>query len=209
MPTLLGCPKAVLEHVVFCHQEDSNWPLQDGATLKLRFDQIFESTRYTKALEDIRKQRKERVAELRALESAYKESSLHVNEARKTRELLAKNAAQRDELLEAIAAMEEVRARPAPLLPPRCAPAAAAAAPRRAPAPPLLPPCVLSRAGAARAGRPLHGRLGLHAHPAGRAVRAAAARPLAPPCPDASLRLWSVPSLQQGSREPPSAVRCL
>lgn len=72
MPTLLGVSKAVLEHVVFCHQEDSNWPLQasatrasplsrthrppplpllqDGAALKLRFDQIFESTRYTKAL---------------------------------------------------------------------------------------------------------------------------------------------------------------
>jgi hypothetical protein len=36
MPTLLGVSKPVLEHVVFCHQEDSNWPLQEGAVLKKR-----------------------------------------------------------------------------------------------------------------------------------------------------------------------------
>ncbi len=41
MPELLGVPRAVLEHVVFCHQEDSNWPLQEGKTLKEMFDQIF------------------------------------------------------------------------------------------------------------------------------------------------------------------------
>lgn len=39
---------AILESVVFCHQEESSWPLQDGATLKKKFDDIFEATRYTK-----------------------------------------------------------------------------------------------------------------------------------------------------------------
>lgn len=93
MPTLLGVSKAILENVVFCHQEDSNWPMQvrgrclchvagptrqrsralplshvlapppsracqDGVALKRKFDDIFESTRYTKALEDVRKQKK-------------------------------------------------------------------------------------------------------------------------------------------------------
>lgn len=33
---------------MFCHQEESSWPLQDGATLKKKFDDIFEATRYTK-----------------------------------------------------------------------------------------------------------------------------------------------------------------
>jgi DNA repair exonuclease SbcCD ATPase subunit len=60
MPEMLGVPKPVLEHVVFCHQEDSNWPLQEGAKLKERFDQIFESARYTKALDEIKKTRKVR-----------------------------------------------------------------------------------------------------------------------------------------------------
>jgi hypothetical protein len=38
---------AILDSVVFCHQEESSWPLQDGSTLKKKFDDIFESSRYT------------------------------------------------------------------------------------------------------------------------------------------------------------------
>ncbi|TMW60276.1 hypothetical protein Poli38472_000318 [Pythium oligandrum] len=60
IPEMLGVSKAILESVIFCHQEDSNWPLQEGAVLKKRFDDIFESARYTKALEAIRKLRKAR-----------------------------------------------------------------------------------------------------------------------------------------------------
>lgn len=41
--------QAVLENVVFVHQEDSNWPLADGQTLKKKFDDIFNATKYTKA----------------------------------------------------------------------------------------------------------------------------------------------------------------
>jgi DNA repair protein RAD50 len=55
IPQLMGVSKPILEHVVFCHQEDSSWPLQEGAVLKKRFDDIFDSTRYAKALEAIRK----------------------------------------------------------------------------------------------------------------------------------------------------------
>ncbi|OQR95158.1 DNA repair protein RAD50 [Achlya hypogyna] len=62
IPDLLGVSKAVLESVIFCHQEESNWPLQEGAVLKKRFDDIFESARYTKALEAIKKLKKERLA---------------------------------------------------------------------------------------------------------------------------------------------------
>lgn len=47
IPALMGCSKAILENVVFCHQEDSNWPLEDdGAKLKKRFDDIFAASRY-------------------------------------------------------------------------------------------------------------------------------------------------------------------
>jgi len=58
IPILLGVSKAVLSDVVFCHQEDSSWPLQEGAVLKKRFDDIFDSTRYVKALEEIKDQKK-------------------------------------------------------------------------------------------------------------------------------------------------------
>jgi len=46
IPDLLGVSKAVLESVIFCHQEESNWPMQEGAVLKKRFDDIFESARF-------------------------------------------------------------------------------------------------------------------------------------------------------------------
>jgi DNA repair protein RAD50 len=37
IPTYLGVSRPILEHVMFCHQEDSSWPLQEGAVLKKRF----------------------------------------------------------------------------------------------------------------------------------------------------------------------------
>ena len=45
IPNLLGVSKAVLENVIFCHQEDSYWPLAEPAALKKKFDDIFEATR--------------------------------------------------------------------------------------------------------------------------------------------------------------------
>ena len=55
IPDLLGVSRSILENVIFCHQEDANWPLAESTTLKKKFDDIFESARYTKALEAIRK----------------------------------------------------------------------------------------------------------------------------------------------------------
>lgn len=58
IPQLLGVSKAILDYVLFCHQEDSSWPLQEGAILKKRFDEIFDSSRYTKAVDVMRKKEK-------------------------------------------------------------------------------------------------------------------------------------------------------
>ncbi|KAJ7175865.1 P-loop containing nucleoside triphosphate hydrolase protein [Mycena filopes] len=65
IPQLLGVSKAVLENVIFCHQEDSYWPLAEPAALKKKFDDIFEATKYTKALDSIKSLRKDRLAELK------------------------------------------------------------------------------------------------------------------------------------------------
>ena len=65
MPALMGVPKAVLESVIFVHQEDANWPLDKADVLKKKFDQIFEATRYTKALESMAKVRKEQNAKVK------------------------------------------------------------------------------------------------------------------------------------------------
>ena len=62
MPDHLGVSKAILENVIFCHQEESNWPLSEPAALKKvcyaayssltrsnigeqKFDDIFEATK--------------------------------------------------------------------------------------------------------------------------------------------------------------------
>lgn len=45
MISALGVSKAVLTHVIFCHQEESNWPLSEGKALKLKFDEIFSATK--------------------------------------------------------------------------------------------------------------------------------------------------------------------
>jgi DNA repair protein RAD50 len=45
IPNHLGVSKAVLENVIFCHQEDSYWPLAEASVLKKKFDDIFEATK--------------------------------------------------------------------------------------------------------------------------------------------------------------------
>lgn len=65
MPAAFGVSRAILDNVIFCHQEDNNWPLGEPASLKKKFDDIFEATRYTKALENIKSIRKERAVNLK------------------------------------------------------------------------------------------------------------------------------------------------
>ncbi|OAO15648.1 RAD50, DNA repair protein [Blastocystis sp. ATCC 50177/Nand II] len=64
IPQLLGMSRAIIENVIFCHQDEANWPLLDSRELKKRFDSIFESTYYTKSLEAIRKEKKEKKEQL-------------------------------------------------------------------------------------------------------------------------------------------------
>ena len=60
LPELLGVSKAILENVIFVHQEESNWPLDESRKLKEKFDDIFESTRYSKALKAISEAKKDK-----------------------------------------------------------------------------------------------------------------------------------------------------
>lgn len=69
IPQVLGISKAILDHVLFCHQEDSSWPLAEASVLKKRFDEIFDSTRYSKAIAIFKQTEKDmnaRVKELKA-----------------------------------------------------------------------------------------------------------------------------------------------
>lgn len=65
IPELVGVSRPILENVIFCHQEESNWPLSETSVLKKKFDEIFAATRYTKALEAIKKHRKEQAQQIK------------------------------------------------------------------------------------------------------------------------------------------------
>ncbi|KAJ4292482.1 DNA repair protein rad50 [Kalmusia sp. IMI 367209] len=64
VPQYLGVSKAILENVIFCHQEDSLWPMSEPANLKKKFDSIFEADKYTKAIDNIKVIRKTHIADL-------------------------------------------------------------------------------------------------------------------------------------------------
>ena len=72
-----GVSKAVLEYVIFCHQEDANWPLSEGKVLKTRFDEIFSATKYIKALDILKKVRLEKthIIKQKEIERKYLEAN--------------------------------------------------------------------------------------------------------------------------------------
>ena len=45
VPLLLGVSQSILDNVIFCHQEESNWPMSEPSVLKKKFDDIFEATK--------------------------------------------------------------------------------------------------------------------------------------------------------------------
>ncbi|ETN46457.1 uncharacterized protein HMPREF1541_00641 [Cyphellophora europaea CBS 101466] len=86
MPQYLGASTAVLENVIFCHQEDSLWPLSDSASLKRKFDEIFEAEKYTKAIKniaDIRKSQKIELDKMKIIEAQAKQDKDRASQAKK------------------------------------------------------------------------------------------------------------------------------
>merc|ERR1711874_780478 len=72
MTQVLGVSKAILNNVIFCHQEDSNWPLDEGKKVKEKFDAIFSATKYIKGLDTISKVRKIKIEEIKSKEELIK-----------------------------------------------------------------------------------------------------------------------------------------
>ncbi|CAJ1405076.1 unnamed protein product [Effrenium voratum] len=83
VPELMGVSRAVLENVIFCHQEESSWPLMDAASVKKRFDDIFGSTRYTKALQNIKEVQRDWANTTRKRKADADLSQAHLDQARK------------------------------------------------------------------------------------------------------------------------------
>ncbi|XP_030427858.1 DNA repair protein RAD50 isoform X1 [Gopherus evgoodei] len=72
MISALGVSKSVINNVIFCHQEESNWPLSEGRALKQKFDEIFSATRYIKALETLRQVRQKQSLRVKECQTELK-----------------------------------------------------------------------------------------------------------------------------------------
>ena len=88
VPQMMGVAAAVLENVIFCHQSESDWPLSDSKSLKMKFDDIFAATRYTKALEVLAKVKKDKAQSVRVMEAELTGVETAREQARKLREEL-------------------------------------------------------------------------------------------------------------------------
>ncbi|KAF9731038.1 hypothetical protein PMIN01_10996 [Paraphaeosphaeria minitans] len=83
VPQYLGVSKSILENVIFCHQEDSLWPMSEPAPLKKKFDSIFEADKYTKAIENIKVIRKVHLSNLAV--AKVQEDNAKENQTRATK----------------------------------------------------------------------------------------------------------------------------
>lgn len=82
MPQYIGVSRAVLDNVIFCHQEESLWPMSEPSVLKKKFDEIFEALKYTKAIDNIkqlRKKQNEELAKYKIIEQHAKEDKEKAN----------------------------------------------------------------------------------------------------------------------------------
>lgn len=94
MISALGVSKAVLNHVIFCHQEESNWPLSEGKALKQKFDEIFSATRYIKVLETLRQLRLKQANTVKSCQMELKYLKQNKDKAQEIRELLSTKEGQ-------------------------------------------------------------------------------------------------------------------
>ncbi|PPS05824.1 hypothetical protein GOBAR_AA14813 [Gossypium barbadense] len=107
IPALMGVSKAILENVIFVHQDEANWPLQDPSTLKKKFDDIFSATRYTKALEVIKKLHKDQAQEIKAYKLKLEHLQTLKDAAYKHRESIAQDQEKTESLKSQIQVLEK------------------------------------------------------------------------------------------------------
>ncbi|KAF7715414.1 DNA recombination/repair protein [Penicillium ucsense] len=98
MPQYLGVSKAVLDSVIFCHQDESLWPMSEPSVLKKRFDEIFEAMKYTKAIDNIKALRKKQNEEL----GKYKIMEQHAKEDKEKADRAEKRSIKLQDEIEAL-----------------------------------------------------------------------------------------------------------
>lgn len=65
MCTAFGVSKAIINDVMFCHQEEASWPMGTDQELMAKFDKIFGTTDYNNAMDRIRQMQKQYDGEIK------------------------------------------------------------------------------------------------------------------------------------------------
>lgn len=105
VPLYLGASKAILEYVIFCHQDDSLWPLGEAGLLKKRFDEIFEAARFTKVLDNLKAIRKDLALDIKLIQGNVAHYASDKARALKIREKLHDSLLKVDDYSLQIAAL--------------------------------------------------------------------------------------------------------
>lgn len=83
IPRYLGTSRAILDNVIFCHQDESLWPLSEASVLKKRFDDIFEALKFAKVLDNLKSIKKEMLGDIKLIEQSVQHLKIDKERARK------------------------------------------------------------------------------------------------------------------------------
>lgn len=95
IPEHLGVSYSILENVIFCHQDESIWPISDPTIMKKKLDDIFSSTKYNKALLGLKSSKKEISSDLKL---KTQQLSFYLKDKLKRDEILKKIQEQNEEI---------------------------------------------------------------------------------------------------------------
>ncbi|CAH6721879.1 DNA repair protein Rad50p [[Candida] jaroonii] len=84
----LGVSKAILDNVIFCHQDESYWPLSEASVLKKKFDEIFQASQFTKVLETLKNINKEVISDSKLIQKSVE----YLSNDKKRADLLRKES---------------------------------------------------------------------------------------------------------------------
>ncbi|KAJ8973540.1 hypothetical protein NQ317_019291 [Molorchus minor] len=104
--TALNVSKSILNNVLFCHQENSSWPLDEPKKLKEKFDEIFDAAKYTKCVDNLRKYIKDKQGNLNVLREKLSSKKLIKDEVERKRAKMIERKEKLQEIKEKIANKE-------------------------------------------------------------------------------------------------------
>lgn len=108
IPANLNISPAIIDNVLLVHQEENLWPLSESNLLKGRLDDIFQSSRYTKALEGILKEKKALIAKLNEIKEKNIEIQTNLTHINHDRQNKKENEQQLEQLTKELHNIKEV-----------------------------------------------------------------------------------------------------